>query len=284
MSTKSPEERVEDLRRQLHEAELAAAVNSAAPVIRNVTQVSSTKPKSTLGSTILSKVEVNGISTEALIDTGSPVTIISLDFATIVMAKERNKFKNVEEWQEATLKKFEPPEVTLKNYGGGLDVLAQLPVRITQGDYGTDVKVLVRKDAPNRLLLGTDAQPLLGYVLIKKENNASGVDLATGKTVHLDYRESGDTSESPQIEEPTPIESQTKEPTGGEETRSPELIRGTTGPVTACPHWTWSGPPPECYSDSLWLQEDGSSESGRKPSGAAVTIHPSTTGRWSDDG
>ena len=215
VSTKSPEERVEDLRRQLHEAELAAAVNSAAPVIRNVTQVSSTKPKSTLGSTILSKVEVNGISTEALIDTGSPVTIISLDFATIVMAKERNKFKNVEEWQEATLKKFEPPEVTLKNYGGGrLDVLAQLPVRITQGDYGADVKVLVRKDAPNRLLLGTDAQPPLGYVLIKKENNASGVDLATGKTVHLDYRESGDTSESPQ----------TKEPTGGEETRSPDVI------------------------------------------------------------
>ena len=74
----------------------------------------------------------------------------------IVMAKERNKFADVKEWQEATLKKFETPQVSLKNYGGEpLDITAQLPVRITQGEYSAAIKVLVRKDAPNHLLLGT---------------------------------------------------------------------------------------------------------------------------------
>ena len=141
-----------------------------------------------LGPTITSIV--NGISTEALVDTGSLVTIISLDFAMIVTAKERNKFKSVEEWQDTTLKKFEPPEVSLKNYGSGrLDILTQLPVCITQGHYQTNIKVLVRKDAPNQLLLGTDAQPLLGYILIRKEIDDSSVNLTTGETVHLNQPE-----------------------------------------------------------------------------------------------
>ena len=153
---KSPQDLVTELRQKLHEAELAASVNSTAAVIRNVTESNQT-PASKLGPTITTEVEVNGISTEALVDTGSPVTIISLDFAMIVMAKERNQFTNVKEWQEATLKKFETPQVSLKNYGGEpLDIMAQLPVRITQGEYNANIKVLVRKDAPNHLLLGTD--------------------------------------------------------------------------------------------------------------------------------
>ena len=121
---------MKDLRRQLQEAELAAAVSEAANTIRNV---SGGPSKSNLGPTIVSQVEVNSISTDALLDTGSPVTIISLDFAMIVLAWERPKFNSVKEWETATLKKFEPPEVSLKNNGGGqLDIMAQLPVQISQ--------------------------------------------------------------------------------------------------------------------------------------------------------
>jgi hypothetical protein len=178
----SPDELVEKLRRKLHEAELAAAVGDTASIIRNV--VRSDGPQSNIGPTITSKVEVGGVPTEALV-----VTIISLDFAMIVMAKERSKFASVEEWQEATLKKFEPPAVSLKNYGGGrLDIMAQLPVRISQGEYHADVMVLVRKNAPNRLLLGTDAQPLLGYILVKKESEDRGVNVTTAETVQLSHK------------------------------------------------------------------------------------------------
>ena len=77
----------------------------------------------------------------------------------------------------------------LRNYGGGhLDIMAQLLVHISKGEYHTDVTVLVRKDAPNRLLLGTDGQLLLGYVLIKKENEerCKCHNVTTGSTVRLD--------------------------------------------------------------------------------------------------
>ena len=181
-TSQTPEEKIEELRRKLHEAELAAAVGEAGNVIRNVTN-SDKSSGSALGPTITSQVQVNGISTDALVDTGSPVTIISLDFAMIVSAKERTKFQG---WKEATLMKFEAPEVSLRTYGGGrLDVLAQMPVRITRGNYHTDVKVLVRKGAPNRLLLGTDAQIPLGFSMFKKEAENSGVDLITGELLSI---------------------------------------------------------------------------------------------------
>ena len=54
-----PAERVEELRRELHKAELAAATKETAGVIRSMG----------LGLTIMVKVEVNGVSTEPLIDT-----------------------------------------------------------------------------------------------------------------------------------------------------------------------------------------------------------------------
>ena len=182
LTVPSPRDKVVQLRQRLHKAELAAAVSETE------TEGSS---ETNLGPTITTEVKVNGVSTEALVDTGSPVTIISLDFAMVVMARDRNKFGSVEEWKDATLKRFEPPQVALKNYGGGrLDVMAQLPVCITQGEYKADVKVLVRKDAPNRLLLGTDAQPLLGYILIQKEADDCGVNLTTGGTVRLNPKPS----------------------------------------------------------------------------------------------
>lgn len=111
------QKKIEDLRQELHHAELAAAMKDAAGIIRSVVH-SDGSLRSELGPTITSKVEVNGVSTDALVDTGSPATIISLDFAMVVMAKERPKFSSVEEWMSATQEKFETPTVTLKNYGG----------------------------------------------------------------------------------------------------------------------------------------------------------------------
>lgn len=172
----SPSALVEELHKKLHEAELAAAAGERASIIWNVVQ--SDGLRSNLGPTITLRVEVGGVPTDALVDADSPVTFILLDLAIIVMAKERNKFASVEEWQQATLKKFKPTAVFLRNYGGGhLDIMAQLLAHISKGEYHTDVTVLVRKDAPNRLLLGTDGQLLLGYVLIKKENEERGVNV-----------------------------------------------------------------------------------------------------------
>ena len=64
-----PKKKIEDIRRELQEAKLAATVNDATRIIRNVEGVSNT-----LGPTITTRVEVNEVSTGALVDTGSPAT------------------------------------------------------------------------------------------------------------------------------------------------------------------------------------------------------------------
>lgn len=153
---------IEELRRELHEAELADGLESRSVTIKTVTW--SDEAESVLGPIVISSVEVNGLPTEALLDTGSPVTIISLDFALDVLEKERPRYSSVEEWKTEAKKQFVPPTVTLKNYGGGLlDILAQLLVQITQGGYKVDTQVMVQKGAPNQLLLGTDVQGPLDF-------------------------------------------------------------------------------------------------------------------------
>ena len=160
---------VDELRHKLHEAELANAVTDAANVIGTVTFEKDQEGK-VLGPSITSTVCVNGQSTNALVDTGSPVSIISLDFAMVVMARERKSYQTVGDWREATLKKFEPPGISLKSYcGSPLDILARLPVRITRGPFEVGVTVLVQKGAPSPLLLGTNALHPLGQCLVEKE-------------------------------------------------------------------------------------------------------------------
>ncbi len=177
--------KIEELRHELHEAELAAGLESRAGVIKNVTW--SDGGECILGPTFTTRMEVNGVPTEALIDTGSPVTIISLDLAMDVVAKEKPHFSSAEEWKAEMKKRFVPPTISLKSYGGGrLDMMAQLPVQLTQGEYKVDAQVLVQKDAPNSLLLGTDVQQPLGFSLLRKEG--CGVDLITGRRVGLSAR------------------------------------------------------------------------------------------------
>jgi len=103
----SAEEKIETLRQELREAEVAASAQSKAGIICNVVS-SVSLLKSVMGPTVISNVEVNEVPTEALIDTGSPATIISLDFAMDVMAKKKPNYKTVEEWI-AAIQKFEAP-------------------------------------------------------------------------------------------------------------------------------------------------------------------------------
>ena len=193
--TGQEERKIEELRRELHEAELAAGLKARSGTIRTVTW--SDGGGSILGPTVTTSVEVNGLRTEALFDTGSTVTIMSFDFALDVVAKERPHFSSVEEWRTEARKQFLPPTVSLKNYSGGrLDILAQLPVRLTQGEYNVDVQVMVQKDAPYALLLGTDVQLPLGFSLLRKESDCRGMELITGKWVDL----SAESSKEQQIE------------------------------------------------------------------------------------
>ena len=76
------------------------------------------------------------------------------------------------------MRKFHDPDVNLKNYGGQqIDFMAQIELSLSQGDREITKMVLVRKDAPNDLLMGTDIQPELGFSLVVTDTD--------GKTRYL---------------------------------------------------------------------------------------------------
>ena len=71
----------------------------------------------------LAQVEFEGEQIKALLDTGSPVTIVSLVFLLKVWAKKRTSEQSPEEWRKQVEKKLEPTPFALQNYGG-----SRLPV------------------------------------------------------------------------------------------------------------------------------------------------------------
>ena len=179
-SRASKEQRVEELRKQLREAEMAAAVENTAGRLSMVTASEGTV--SQLGPTIFTSVEVNGIPTKALVDTGSPATIISLKFVLMVLAGERDSTQTPSQWQATVLKKFSNPEVTLRNYGGQrLNIVSQVSLNLSQGNRYSEITVLVQKNAPNDLLLGTDSQSQLGFSLVMEKARNHKIDLLTGE-------------------------------------------------------------------------------------------------------
>jgi hypothetical protein len=73
-------------------------------------------------------VAVNGVSTKALIDTGSPATIISIDFILKVLARQQDSNQTIQQWKA----KFLAPCVSLQNYGEHrLDIPAQIRVTLS---------------------------------------------------------------------------------------------------------------------------------------------------------
>ena len=110
---------------------------------------------------------MNGVKTVALVDTGSPATIISLDYVMKILASHRLYSVLLEQWRKQTLQKFSPPDVALKSHGGhSMDLVSQILLRLALGKKQVETVVLLQKGAPNDLLLGTDTQPRFGIALV----------------------------------------------------------------------------------------------------------------------
>ena len=170
---------MEELWRRLREAWTKAIARSKTRAMTEVT-TSCKKQDQGLGA-VYTEIAVNGVPTKTLVDTGSPATIISLDHIMGILAAEQGLQQTTSQWEEETVHKFSRPKVSLSAYGGHrLDILCQICVRLSQGDQTGEGPVLVQQGAPNDLLLGTDFQSQLGFVLVL-ETPAKFVDLLTGE-------------------------------------------------------------------------------------------------------
>lgn len=91
-------QRVEELHLKLREAEVEEAMKKLSATMHRVTPDSEQCESVVLGPIPYTEVEFEGRSVKALIDTGSPVTIVSLEFSLRALANQRQPSQPSAEW------------------------------------------------------------------------------------------------------------------------------------------------------------------------------------------
>ena len=131
-----------------------------------------------LGPVPTAEVMLEGEPVVALLDTGSPVTLVSLEFLLQVLAKRKPCEQTPEEWKQEVRKRLEPTSVALRNYSGGqLPVVRQVKTTLVRSGHEVTATVQVQKEAPTKLLIGTDLLSQLGFLFVKTELEGGDLDL-----------------------------------------------------------------------------------------------------------
>ena len=174
-----------------------------------------------LGLTPTTEVNFKGMNVQALLDTGSPVTIVSAKFLFQALAKHHPPDQTIEEWEDSVRGRLQHSSVKLKSYGGGkLDIVGQIEVKLERGSNQTKAVVQIQKEAPVQLLIGTDLLSSLGVLFLLKETKMGQsqiqYDLLQNTTLNLQATEF-----VPAIEEKVNVE-------GQEATKSTTIFKNNT--------------------------------------------------------
>ena len=118
---------------------------------------------SAMGPTVTSQPYLDGTPTAALVDTRSPVTIVSLDFFLKAAAAKKEPGQTPTAWREAVKQRLQPATMSLQSYGGAdFDIIGQALCRISVRKHRVEA---VQPNAPMELLLGTDTLHKVGFAL-----------------------------------------------------------------------------------------------------------------------
>lgn len=123
--------------------------------------------KVVIGPKLEAEVGLEGSDVTALIDTGSPVSIVALDYLLQVW-RARDADVPLAEWKDKVRSALRKPSLALRAYNDmELELAAETEVTLTCGPERAHVTVLVQDKAPQKLLLGTDTLELLGFRMTK---------------------------------------------------------------------------------------------------------------------
>ena len=163
---------------QWQEVELNDALTKVTATMHGIVSEGSER-NAQLGPIPTAKVKLEGSETEALLDTGSPVTIVSLQFLLEALAKQKRSDQSPDDWRQMVEKRFEPSTINLQNYSGvKINIIRQMTVSISRsGNAEVQATVQVQKYAPAKLLIGTDLLPALGFIFLQTELEGEDVDL-----------------------------------------------------------------------------------------------------------
>ena len=208
-STQQAKDKVTKLREELRAAELEV---SLAENIVTTNVLHGSRSQDATGSTtgerdsevllqgpiVEAEICLEGHPAVALIDTGSPISIVSIDFLLQILNRNRPEDTSKEDWASSVKDRLQPPRMTVRNFGGGeVNVICQCTVSLTCGEHKCDATVLVQKGVSQGVLLGTDVLKKLGFRMLTPDVKGSAKDLLGTGDWQL--------QSVPQAEKPNPV-------------------------------------------------------------------------------
>ena len=131
-----------------------------------------------LGPTPTSDVLLDLLPVQALLDTGSPITVVSLKCFLRAAAANRAANQSPPQWAKAVRVWLQPSTVTLHSYGGDkLAIVSQVQCKLERGSHIVDTVLQVQEGAPVELLVGTDVLVRLGFGLVRQEGGGNTTNL-----------------------------------------------------------------------------------------------------------
>ena len=125
------------------ETEINEALDNAMTTMHTVT---TSQSDAHLGPALTAKVKLEGIPVNALVDTDSPSTIVSLKLLIDALAKQKKSDESPAQWRKCVEQRLEPPGPRLKSYGGEkLNTVCQIKVAISRGEHSAECVVQVQK-------------------------------------------------------------------------------------------------------------------------------------------
>ena len=162
--------------------------------------VTSSDVSGKLGPVLTSIVEVEGEPVEALLDTGSPAKIISLEWLLQWLAKQHRKDQSPNEWKAEVENRLEPTTMVLQNYSGDrLQVVRQIKVYLARLGFVVDTPIQVQRAAPAKLLIGTDVLPELGYLFVQSTVEGEDFDLLRSKCNNSSDKQKNESEVKPEV-------------------------------------------------------------------------------------
>jgi len=151
------QDEIAELRRKLQLAEVRKALAKVSATNHALHQDAvelDEKDNLTLGPTLTAEVYLEGRPTQALLDTGSPVSIVSMDFLIRALVDVNKETVSKEEKIRCAEGKLRPPTIKIRNFGGGtVNVLSQATISIRRGDHQCEATVLVQKGSALRVFI-----------------------------------------------------------------------------------------------------------------------------------
>ena len=223
-------------------------------------------PSVLLGLTPISEVCLEGVPVKALLDTGSPISITSLEFFLKACVQNWKTNESPEEWGRAVKQQLQQPTVALCSYGGGeLNIVSQVKCRVSRDNFIVETVLQVQKGAPVDLLLGTDILSCLGFTFSRLEKDGKSTDLleelGSDMSISADKGVPGSSTHSKLYANVSPVgHTESKSPSAlvpGEDTKAVivRLIQATRLPAHHYKLVHVSVDAPELFPESLCVFE-----------------------------